>query len=463
MSILSTRLQTKAAPKPLIPAMGVPYQLLNGRLVSITDNPHSYITKGYNINDIIYSIIKLIVDKVKIAPWAIYKVLDEQSLKALHGMQKKVKWSEKDFGRAKDLQFKALELDINPGKWGDLMKYANEYETMSDFVAYSTAYKLLIGNQYAWADLLGGGANKGTPNSIENLPAQSVEIKSTDSFPTKVTAYNVPMWRREFQPEEIMHGKYWNPNWNINGEQLYGTAPLKAALKISNRDNSSLDSSTARFQNNGAEGILHLKNGSGLEGNDMLKQVQNLKQTMVTEWVGEANTGKWGVSGYEVGFIPIGLSSKEMQQIENEKWNLRRFCNVWGVQSQLLNDPDNKTYANQEEAEKALTTRCALPELTSFRDNLNRKRAKDWGGKPGTIADFDMSVFSELQKDTGAMVTWMQVLIDRGWPLNKALELLQLEKIDNPYYDLPRVTSTMGVSIDEHNMNDVDLALQDES
>lgn len=457
-SLIASRLQTKRT-TPLLSSQN--FQLINGRLVTIADNPLNFIQKGYDINDIVYSIIKLIMDKVMIAPWSLYKVKDEQSLKAYHGFQKKNQWGPKDFTAAMDLRRKALEPVKDAGKWGELLKYPNEYETMPELVGGSVGYRALTGNFYNYADILLAGANKGTPNSIWTLPSQFTQIKATDKFPCEITGYAVQLWgSMDFLPEEIMHGKYWNPNWNINGQQLYGVAPLKAALKILNRDNSSLDASTAAFQNEGIKGILHMKNQIGqADGPEVLQQVRELKKTMVAEWVGEISKGKMGLSGYDMGWLPIGLSSEDMQQIENEKWNLRRFCSVWGVSSRLMNDPDNTAEANVEEAEKSLTTRAALPELTYYRDSINRKRLKDWGGKPGEIIDFDMSVYGELQENTAEMVTWLTPLMDRGLPLNRALELLNLEKIDNPYYDLPRVTLAMGQTLDEYEITQVENAL----
>lgn len=459
-SLLASSLQTKRA-TPLLSSQN--FQLINGRLVAITDNTNNYIQKGYNINDIVYSIIKLITDKIKVAPWSIYRVKDEVAMKSLHAMGKRAVWGPRDYGIAKDLHKKAFEKVKDPGKWGDLLKYPNDYETFPEYVANACGYQLLTGNSYVWADMLDAGANKGMPNSLWTLPSQFTSIKATDQFPSKILAYVVQLWgSMDFDVSEVMHTKYWNPNWDINGQQLYGQAPLRAALKILNRDNSSLDASTAAFQNEGIKGILHMKNQIGsADSEEVLNEVRALKKTMVTEWVGEINKGKMGLSGYDMGWLPIGLNAEEMQQIENEKWNLRRLCAVYGIQSQLLNDPDNKTFANVEDAEKSLTTRCALPALTGFRDNLNRKMQNGWGGKPGYIADFDMGVYTELQAETVATARWLQVLMQFGFPLNRALEVLNLEEIDNAVFDEGRITPAMGQSVSEWEMNPVDQALND--
>ena len=112
-----------------------------------------------------------------------------------------------------------------------------------------------------------------------------------------------------------------------------------------------------------------------------------------------------------MGIVDAGLSPVDLGIVESEKWSLRRFCNVYGVPSQLLNDPDNKTFNNQKEGEKALTMRCALPHLNSFREHLNRKLRNDWGYKgQNIIVDYDLSVFTELQDDLQTKWQWVKEL-----------------------------------------------------
>lgn len=464
MSLLESRLQTKAERRISIPPItgGTQLQLINGRLVTISDNQQNYIDKGYSINDIIYSIINLITDKIKVAPWSLYTIKDETAMKSYQAMQRKGVYMADDFRKIRDLRHKAIEPVKDPGKIGELLKWPNPDETFTDFVGNGCAYKLILGNKYMHGDLLSAGANKGIPNTIRNLPAQWIIIKANGLYPITVLQYIMNIWDgRAFDANEVLHEKMFNPNFGINGQQLYGMAPMKAALQPLNRDNSSLDASTAAFQNEGINGILHMKaDAATANGNNVLENVRSLKKTMVTEWVGENNRGKMGISGYDIGWIPIGLTAKEMQQIENEKWNLRRLCSVWGVQSQLLNDPDNKTFANVEDAEKALTVRCAIPRLNETRDNLNHKFQTDWGLKGrGQIIDYDQSVFTELQQDSVATAKWLQVLMDKGFPLNRALEIMNLERVQDLLFDEPWVTQAMGQPLSEWSANPVDNAL----
>jgi len=64
--------------------VGVRYTIQNGRLVTPADKKDTYITEGYNKNDIIYSVINMILDKVVLPEWELYKVVSESSLKEYH-------------------------------------------------------------------------------------------------------------------------------------------------------------------------------------------------------------------------------------------------------------------------------------------------------------------------------------------------------------------------------------------
>jgi len=446
-----------------LPARNAPlYQLINGRLVAYKDNPESFLTKGYNINDMVFSIIKLIADKCRVAPWGVYEVVDETAYKNLRGMQRKSHWTAKDFACAATFQRKALRPSTNPGKWGELIKYPNQYETFNDFVANGIERECLFGNNYTVANMLNAGANRGLPQELNMLPAQYVDIYTTDTFPTKIIKYGVSMWPSVFfTTEETMHERTFNPDWRVNGAQMYGIPPLRASLMRIQNGNKSLDAQTAAFENEGVKGVLFLKGTPGVVDSELLLQEVGTLKEQVTgpEWTGVANRGRIGLSGYEIGWQDIGLSSEEMQVIESQKWTLRMLCNPFGVPSQLLND-DQKAYNNFEEAEKSLTMRACLPRLTRKRDTLTRHATTHWGLDKRCVIDFDMSVYTELQEDMKDMVTWLTPLMDRGLPINRVLELLQLEKIDNAYYDQPRITTTMGESFEDYQANEVDNTLK---
>jgi hypothetical protein len=98
--------------KAAIQRIGQPfasYNIINGQWVGIDDNKGSYITNGYTINDQLYSIINLILDKVRMPEWGTYKIVDEESLKSYLGLIRKKNLTAEDYTKALKYRTKALE------------------------------------------------------------------------------------------------------------------------------------------------------------------------------------------------------------------------------------------------------------------------------------------------------------------------------------------------------------------
>lgn len=395
---------------------GVSYQVYNGQLISPADNKTTYITEGYAYNDLIYSIINLIADKVRVAPWGLYKVVDDRAVKAYKAIMSKKDISGREIKRALELREKALA-PATDLKLEGLLETPDGYCTFQDLVANSSIFKLLTGDRIIWAELLDAGANSGKPQGLHIIPADLLTMQVTNALPFKVLGYELTEWGlindKSIPANQVLHDKYFNPVYSSTGDHLWGLAPLKAAFLLTTKSNEANKTEAAQFQNQGPKKVLFVDaDPSQVDIATAGTQAQEIKRILQgKEYSGGNNAGKVAISGYPMGVVDVGLSPVELGIVESEKWSLRRFCNLFGVPSQLLNDPDNKTYNNQKEGEKALTMRCALPQLNSFREHINRKLKTDWGYKGSNIMlDYDMSVFGELQEDIGEKWKWVREL-----------------------------------------------------
>ncbi|HEX5555085.1 MAG TPA: phage portal protein [Chitinophagaceae bacterium] len=396
---------------------------LNGQLIWNTDNDQRIVKNGYLANDIVYSIISLITNKTKVAPWGVYKIEDESSLKSYEAALKHGRYKE-----AREFKHKALELYTGDGKLNELLKYPNEQETWSDLIEQACGFKLLTGDKYIYADLLQAGANTGKPNSLTVLPSQLMQIYSSNTFPARPVGYRISYgYIVQLSTEQILHERYWNPQWDSLGSQLYGLSPLKAACKNIDRSNAAKETSTRKFKNGGAEGIAYFDDDAMRDDADLAEeQIGATKKHWEDEYAGSTNAGKIVFSGYKMGYENFGLSPVDLAIIEAEKWDMRMLCNIFGVPSQLMNDPDKSTMNNVKEAERALTGRCALPQLIDTRSSINRKLYTDWGYKRQNIyIDFDTSVYPELQESQVDRAAWMSKgpLTVRQWYEMREIEI----------------------------------------
>jgi len=435
----------------------------NGLYVGPPDNQESYITNGYQLNDIVYSAIQLILDKITVAPWGLYKVEDEEELKRYRAIMATKNISPKDYRQARDSRKKSLKpienYGLQEGRLKELLTYPNEAETWTSFIIGGMLYKLLTGNKYVWGDPLKGGANMGLPSFLYNLPSDQVTLKIDNTFPAKVTGYEITGIGQKFDKSTVLHEKYANPKWDVMGGNLYGMSPLKAALQgVISRNNSAATATAAQYKNRGLDQVLYLDDPAERTSQDGVAMMENLKLKLKNEYTGVYNYGKIATSPYKVGALSLGLSAKDMQIIEAEKWDLVRIYNIFGVPP-ALGSTEVMTMDNIKVAERSLTTRCALPEMTVFRDMLNWKLKTDWGFKGKNIyVDFDMTVYSELGSDMNDVANWISKVSQVFTP-NEIREQLGYEGIEAPEFDEPWITPQMGQPLNEWVMNPVDNAL----
>jgi len=409
-------------------------------------NSQSFIEDGYAGNDIVYSIINLITNKAKIAPWNVYKVKDEAKYKQLKAILKTPHLIS-DWKAVQELKNQSIEIYKNDARLNELLKYPNDEDTWSDLIEAWGGFKLATGNSYIYGKLIEGGANQGKPLSLNVLPAQFMSIVANVSvFPAVRQAYKLYYGvTYDFNKEEILHDRIFNPKWSATGLQLYGMSPLQAASKNITRSNEAKTASVANFQNGGPAGIL-FTDDLRMEGDTAVAQADALKASIVSN-AGAKNKNKLATSGYKVGYQAIGLSNVDLDIIQQEMWDMRSLCNIYGVPSQLLNDPENKIQANSTSGEKALTVRAALPLLTAMRDNLNRKLATDWGYKnTGIVVDFDLSIYPELQDDKATQVAWLK---DSMLPLRRRYELMGEAIPDYISEDIMNSIYVNGMAINE--------------
>ena len=383
----------------------------------------SFVNDGYVGNDIVYSIVKLITDKAKLAPFGVFKVINEtaaKKYKALMSQPEKIKnWKD-----VLELRSKAFEEYTGDQRLNELLKHPNDEDSWADVVEQWCAFKLVTGNSFVYGRLIEGGANIGKPLTINVLPAQYMAIiANVEVFPPVVAGYQLyfgKLW--SFKREEILHDKYFNPQWNITGNQLYGQSPLKAASRTLTRSNEAKTAAVSAFQNGGPAGVLFM-NDDRFDPISGGEQAAALKKS-VSEKAGSSNYNQIAVSGYKVDWKEIGLSPVELGILESEKWDMVSLCNVYGVPSQLMNDPNNKTFNNQQEGEKALTLRCAIPLLNEIRDDFNKKLHTDWGyaNQQDVFIDYDLTVYQELEANKVQQVDWL----DKAWwltPIQKYEEM----------------------------------------
>lgn len=352
--------------------------------------------KAYANNADVYSIIRLIAKTSSLIPKYAYIVKDKKAyLKFLQVKQNKGADNYEE--RYHESHTKALELADGSDLQRLIMNPCPNLDRQ-EFETGVYTYKLSTGNTFLYIAKPDLGSSKGKPSHLHLMPPDYVAIVCTNGFPKMITGYEMNVvGLQKFSKEDVIHLKYFNPNFTNEGQELYGLSPLKAALKTVERSNSAKDAQVAQFQNGGPKVLV---------GNDNLTADEigvaaagKIKAYWEKEYGGANNAGKWALVPGKPNAISLGISPVDLDIIAGEKFTLSQLCNVFGVSDVLLNNSSASTESNVREMVKRLYTNTCLPECYSYCDAINAKISPLLSDKGKMVVECDLSEISELQED----------------------------------------------------------------
>jgi HK97 family phage portal protein len=368
----------------------------DGRATYIPDDHESYIKNGYLFNPDTYSIISFIAQKASNIPFSVYQVKDEKALQLY-----KSAGPDETYAKRK-MRSKAMN-ELKDHELQELFIKPNEIQGWAEFIEQGIGFKLSTGNTFIHAIGPENGVNKGKIKEMWILPTQAMNILAGNQV-GMVRGYQMKTNPSIIiDPSEIIHLKYWTPEY-VAGSFLWGLSPIRAARRVISRSNASYDSSVASFQNMGALGFVSSDSGAGDPGLTP-EQAKIIEDTLATK-TGPKNRGKYLVTSANLKWQQMGMSPVDLAILESDKVDLRKQCNIFHVPSELFGDTENKTYSNTKEAGRAIYTNAVIPALSQFRDMFNQHIAKRYA--PNIYIDFDTSMLPEMQEDINTMITSLQ-------------------------------------------------------
>ena len=380
------------------------YQYLNNSDIVWYNNQQSqiFVEQGYRSNATIYSIIRKIGDKKKIAPPLVYK---EKNTSAKH-KYKEYKYSGDAQKHAQSIPMRTKALEFaDQSDLAKLLANPNPRQTWTEFAEDVAGFYDTCGEVFIYG--VGPGedsVNFGKYTELYALPSHLVEIV-TGTIDNPVKGYKLLLGNQTIMidAKDVCHMKMWNPYWDLNGKQLRGQSPLLAGLRNLKKNDIGVYSSVKLLENRGAETIVspnHPDSKYWLNP-DQVTATEDAIQSKVN---GAANKGKVVVSAMPLQATQLGLSPQALQIIESMNDDVTTLCALWGIDPILLGRGTG-TYSNQEQARKSLVTDIVIPYLNNFEQKL-----MDWlcpafndADKTKYIIDFDTTVYSELQPDLKLM------------------------------------------------------------
>jgi len=374
------------------------------------DNLKEHVHKGYLFNPDLYSIVNLITNASKGIDWVLYEVKDQKKFRKYKSLPSEAK--EYQLDKVWRLKEQSMEEVHDPNnQLYRLMERPNPLQGWGEFIENALGFKLITGNSFIHGVLLENGANAGLVNEMWVMPSQYTRIVADKGYQAIVKGYTLEIGSRKvkFSEDEVLHLKYWNPDYEADGAHLYGLSPLRAATRVVQQSNDAYTAQAALLKNSGAQGIL------SVDPEHMTAETASqLESSYYNKYAGPGKRGRIIIAGAKMDWKQIGMSPVDLNILESQKFSLRDLCNIYNVNSALLNDPDNKVYNNVREARRALYMEKVLPELDTMRDEFNRWLVSKYNEKTGKTyyLDYDLESVPALQAD---MKLIMEQVKDAWW------------------------------------------------
>jgi len=390
------------------------YSYFNGRFFTYNTNKETFVRNGYQENVSVYSIIRLISGKVAAA--------------RVYGATMNAKGE--TIPQSKDSYLNKI------------LKRPNEMDRGSQFIEGLVSWLLITGDIYIYKLTYQTGANKGRPAKLYTLPSQYVQIMG-GGVNEPVAGYRLMLGNQtvEFAPDEIIHIKYFNPNYDVSGSQLYGQSPLLAALKTMQSSNEAVNAKIKAFINGGVAGLI---TGDNPQMPLSVEEVAQLNQVLASRVTGTNNSHRISGTNGSVKYQKIGETPVDLQLLDSIAFDRNELCIAFGVDP-IIFSVDSASYNNKKEAKKAFINDVVVPILNLITEGLDECFDDSVG-----IVEYSIAHFPEMQQDLGEMVKSLEM----AWWFspNQKLKMMNAKESTDPLMDKIYIPSTL-VPLDQTTLD----------
>jgi HK97 family phage portal protein len=377
------------------------YQFIGTGQAQYDYDNKTYLEKGYNQNPDVYAIINKQTVKTISVPYAIKEIEDKQGYNQLKQLNLATKGNLNinQIIKKHRLETKAFKETEKPFP----MLQPNPTQTWADVIGLYKTYMKITGNYFQYNLMPEDGANKGVPIQTYVLPSHLMQIvlkKNANmlSIENPIDYYMLIEGNTfiQFGVDEVIHVKYVNPNYDMNGSHLYGQSPLRAGLRNVNSQNSAIDNNIKMLQSSGAYGLLYGK-GTALTP----EQAQSLKEKLVEMDKDPGRLGKIAGTSAEIGFQRISLTTDELKPFDYLNWDRKTICNVLNFPDELLNNDGKASLGSSDttQARKSLITDDIQPDLVLLQDSWNKSFIPKFKGYDNCVIEWDVTELPEMQDD----------------------------------------------------------------
>lgn len=374
------------------------------------DNGERYISKGFSINDGVYSIVTKNAEKagqIRLRHTRVKKN-EQKTLREYHDLTKGP-ISHELMIELKRMRKSMIDEMVVKGDLSTLLNKPNRYQTQGEFIENLMGLREIQGEGNLWFNR--GDSGKRILEMLP-IPKPQLHLVGNGLDPFEIVAYEFELAGRRFRwnKEDVVMWKYTNiAPVSHTLEHLRGLAPLKAfmiGLQGMNEADKRIANSNA---NAGAAGFAFRKD-AGLsqptpeQAFSMRKQFNDIVNN-------NELAGKIAMLGGDWGYYNVGTSMGDQKILEQYNLNFIRLCRIFKTPSGIFND--DAKYANQPEYKRDWIYDKIAPNLYKLTDLINLPLLNAFNLSPETdLVDFDIMNLPELGKDLAKQVAAVK---DASW------------------------------------------------
>lgn len=375
------------------------YRYLNNGEIIINSNGYNYVTNGYEAVGAVYECVDIIVKKMIACPRVVYRIKDQKEYKKYLNFSK----SADTLPQMLISKAKALE-EVNIPQIDKLLNNPNPDQDGDTVYEHLFARYLLQGNSY----LYGNGSETNIKakkwSELWTIPGEMI-IKS-GGFMNPVESYILQQYTQDkpFPADQIKHFKTLNPNYQVNGQQLYGLPVLKAYLYSLDILKNADKQADKQMKNGGKIGILAPESK---EDNFSDAQIDQLHTSITDAHKSTKPLARTIPLSVAVKWTEIGLSSGELQVLETGDAKADDVYRAFHMPLQFRSQ-DTATYNNLPVANRQMVYNAVAPPARRFSIGLTNFICPAYNTDKETyIIELDYTALPELHDDVKSTVTWL--------------------------------------------------------
>ena len=411
--------------------------LFNQIFFSIPSNgipiPNSYSLQEfadfYDTNALIYALIDWKASRAAEIQPVLYLIKDTKSAKEFKKWNGKYinEYELKQLAKVKAVAYEEIDLnavttsDLTYGKLKQIFKQPSPLYSWKQFVYMYMASRDVSGFSAIWGNRLDSGLNKGKIQSLYPLPSHITQIIGGTQF-EPIHGYKVieASYQKEFLAEDTMLLRNHSFKYGVQGEFLYGTPRVKAAVREIKTYNASKLREEFGFVTGDARTLLSPKD------RDYAEHLNSLSPESKQKWfddmfkrLRQTNRENVAVTNVPMDATRIDSPLSESRTTEAQKSILETLCGVWHISPILMGSQASSTFNNMKEVGKISLRDAVFPEMRELGEGLNDFLIKGYGENLELALDFDnFEEFSEDIKVQAEALDKMPFLTDnekRDW------------------------------------------------